>query len=309
MDKIERKKKTVKIKPTFSQVFSVTIIIVFAVLTLIFFYLYINETAGYLYRNRIVFSLAVTMLIAIFTSVSIVFQLQDKSFVYRLCLLMLIMASIVLIILYLLKISGFWERVDSVEDMREFIASYGSLAVIMFVSIQFLQVVILPIPGIISIGAGVALFGVVKSGIYSFIGIMLGSLVAFFIGRLLGYKAVKWLVGDGIDKTLNTVKGKDKIVLSFMFLFPFFPDDILCFVAGMSSMSVRFYLIMITLTRLISVLFTVVSMSGYFIPYNTWWGLTIWAIIFIITIIIAVIVYKKGEKIESFFANRRKNAK
>lgn len=282
----------------FELIFSVAVIILLSVLTLAFSYLYINANSGFLYDHRGLFFTVILVVVSILTAISIVYQIKDKSFVYRLCMLTMLTSCVVLIVLYLLQISGFWDKVDSAQDIREFVSSTGGYAVVVFIVLQILQVVILPIPGILMIGAGTMLFGPLLSSVYSFIGIMAGSLLSFFIGRFLGYRAVKWLVGDSIDKVLKSVKGKDKVILSFMFLFPFFPDDILCFVSGISSMSVRFFVIMISIARIISVTFTAFSISGNLIPYNTWWGLLLWGVIFIITAIVCVIIYKNGEKIE-----------
>ncbi|MGN0820088.1 MAG: TVP38/TMEM64 family protein [Christensenellaceae bacterium] len=284
--------------------FSIAVIILLAVLNVVFFFLYGKVAGGFIERYRALYNVLITVAVSILSAVSIIFQLNDKSFVYRLTMLTMILLAIVAFLLYVLKVGGFWEKVDSVEDMREFVASTNSFAELFFVFLQVLQVIILPIPGIISTGAGVALFGPLKGALLSFAGIMIGSLTGFFIGRFLGYKAAKWLVGDGLDKALQTVKGKDRVVLSFMFLFPFFPDDILCFVAGMSSMSVLFFTVMITITRAISVFFTCFSISGNLIPYNTWWGITLWGIIFIITVFAAVVIYKKGDVIEKWFITK-----
>ena len=285
-------------------VFSIAVIVLLSVLTLIFAYLYIKVGGGFLYNHQTAcFAISVAV-ISVLTAIAILFQIYDKSFVYRLCMLTLLTSSVVLIILYFLKISGFWEKVDSAQEIREFIASTGSFAVIVFIILQILQVIILPVPGVLMIGAGSMLFGPLKGSVFSFIGIMIGSLIGFFVGRVLGYKAARWLVGDGIDKVLKNVKGKDKIVLSFMFLFPFFPDDILCFVSGMSSMSTKFFLITVSLARIISVFFTAFSVSGNLIPYNTWWGIMLWCIIFVLTIILGIFIYKNGEKIERKFVKK-----
>ena len=286
------------------QILSISVIVLLSVLTLTFFYLYIGLCGSFVYRNRLLISIPVTAIVAVLTSVAVIFQIKDKTFVYRLCMLVMLCASIVMLILYLLKLSGFWEKVDSVQDLREYISSYGSFAVVAFILLQILQVVILPVPGVMAIGAGTALFGPLQGAVYSLIGIMCGSLIAFFIGRVLGYKATKWLVGDGLDKTLKQVEGKDKIILSFMFLFPFFPDDVLCFVAGMSSMSWKYFLIMITIARVISTFFTSFSVSGSLIPYDTWWGILIWAVIFIATVSVALIIYKRGDKIEKYIVEK-----
>ena len=117
--------------------------------------------------------------------------------------------------------------------------------------------VFLPIPAFITAGAGVLLFGPFLGAVYSYIGITLGSFVAYFIGKIFGVKVANWLVGENnLKKGLNTIKGKDKVVLTFMFLFPFFPDDVLCFVAGITTIKPLFFIVMILITRLVSIFAT-----------------------------------------------------
>ena len=201
---------------------------------------------------------------------------------------------------------------SSVKELREFVASLGADAVLFMLAFLFLQVVILPVPGFAAVGAAVALFGPFKGAVVSFIGILSGSFVAFFIGRSFGYKAASWVVGKkSLDKTLQSVKGKDKVVLTVMFLFPFFPDDVLCFVAGLSTMSNRYFAVMITLTRAISVFTTAYSIDGSVIPYDTPQGLIVWAIILIAVAAASFFIYKKGETIEKKFTEifKKKNKK
>ena len=72
--------------------------------------------------------------------------------------------------------------------------------------IQFLQVTILPIPSFLTVSVGVLLFGPLTAGIFSSIGIILGSILAFYIGKKFGYKVVCWIVGkESLDK-LSKVK-------------------------------------------------------------------------------------------------------
>ena len=135
--------------------------------------------------------------------------------------------------------------------------------------------------------------------------IFCGSVVAFAIGRVVGYKAVCWIVGkDDLDKWLEKVKGKDYLLLSIMFLLPLFPDDILCFVAGLSSMTWRYFLIMITVTRVISVFTT--SYSLQLIPFNTWWGILIWLVLAAAVIASFWFVCKYSDKINDFIKNKFK---
>ena len=94
-----------------------------------------------------------------------------------------------------LQKTGFFDLVQSSEGLQQYLEKAGIWMPILYIALQFLQVIILPIPGIVSTMAGVTLFGPFKTLIYSLIGILLGSLTAFFIGRKLGNKAVEWIVG------------------------------------------------------------------------------------------------------------------
>ena len=185
-------------------------------------------------------------LISVLCVMTVTFYNNKKNFIYKLFFVIVSLLSITLISLYFLKISGFLQKFDSVQKFRNYIQSFGGFAIIIFILIQFLQVVILPIPSFITVGAGVLLFGVFWGAIYSCIGIISGSLVAFYVGRYLGVKVAVWLIGESnLNKGLSLIKGKDKIALTFMFLFPFFPDDLLCFVAGITSISSKFFISMI----------------------------------------------------------------
>ena len=247
--------------------------------------------------------------ITMLTMFTIMLLNRSESIMYKICLLAVVLLSLCALSLYLLKISGFLDKIDSVEDLRKFVSSYGSNAVWIFIVIQFLQVVVLPIPAVLTVAAGVLLFGALRSAIYSCVGIIAGSIVAFFVGKIFGYRVVNWLVGKkSLDKWLKKIKGKDKLVLTFMFLFPFFPDDVLCFVAGVTTMSPLFFIIMIIVTRIASVFASCYSLNGSIIPFNTWWGLLLWGLFLSLTILLSVLIYKKGDKIEKML-NRNKSAK
>ena len=270
--------------------------------------LYVSTfTGGFFYENKPLLISTVCIVVAIITIIALAYATADKKTVYKISLVVLSLITFTLLVMYFLKISGVGDKIDSVEDLRNYVASFGYLAVVIFVLVNFLQVVLLPIPGVISVGTGVALFGPFKSAVFSLIGILLGSFVAFFIGRVLGYKVVKWIVGkETLDKWLKSVKNKDKIVLTFMFLFPFFPDDVLCFVAGLSSMSAGYFLLMITFCRVISVFLSSYSLSGSIIPFTNWWGITLWGVIIILTIVATVVLYKNGDKIQKYLRKKLK---
>lgn len=89
-----------------------------------------------------------------------------------------------------------------------------------------------------------AIFAIVFSGI------ILSSQVMFLIGRYGGQKLAIKLVGkEDIEKAQNLMDSKTKVYLPMMYMLAFFPDDALCFVAGMSKMSFWYHLIIVILFR------------------------------------------------------------
>ncbi len=211
-----------------------------------------------------------------------------------------VLAFLLSVGLILLK-SGIFERINSVEELQESLKESGAWAPISYILLQFLQVTVLPIPSIVSTLAGVALFGPFRAMIYSLIGILLGSVLAFFIGRKFGFKAVAWLVGeDAVQRWQKKLKGKDNLFLTAMFILPFFPDDILCFLSGLSSMSTRYFLGMIFIARLLGISATCYSFD--FIPLNKWWGIAFWGVVALIIVCAFVAMSKKADKIQGFFS-------
>lgn len=240
----------------------------------------------------------------------IIFYVLGIQAVHRLILCTLICLDVVALVFLIISATGIISKLTSIDALRDYIASFGATAVLIFILFQFLQVVVLPIPGSVSVGVGVALFGPLRCSLFSFIGIFLGSVVAFAIGRVIGYKAVCWIVGkDDLDKWLKKVKGKDYLLLSIMFLLPLFPDDILCFVAGLSSITWTYFIIMIIITRLISVFTT--SFSLQLIPFNTWWGITIWILLSAAVVVSFWLVWKYSDRIDGFLKSKfkKKNKK
>ncbi len=289
-------------------ILNIVIFSLLGVVTIVFSVLYIETfNQGVLYRYSLLFELLIVLIVSVITVLSLLFFRLKQEMVFKICYIVIIFTSLILVGLYLLKVSGIMDKVDSVDDLRELVSSFGGYGLMVggFILLSFLQVVLLPIPAFVTVGAGTLLFGPFLGGLYSYLGILIGSIINFFVGRKLGYKVASWLVGkDNLDKVIKSVKGKDKIIITFMFLFPLFPDDILCYVAGLSSMSVRFYLIMIVLTRFISIFVSTYSYDGAIIPYDTWWGILLWVVFFALVVVSTMLIYKKGDKIEKFIKDK-----
>lgn len=124
-----------------------------------------------------------------------------------------------------------------------------------FILIQIVQVVIPIIPGGVSCLGGVLLFGPLWGFIYNYLGICIGSACAFQISRRLGMKAVeKAADGQKYGKYLKWMEnGTFDKWFALAIFFPAAPDDLLCFLAGVTSMSFRKFLLIILLGKPLSI--------------------------------------------------------
>ena len=203
-----------------------------------------------------------------------------------------IVLFIVIFVILIKKDYNFISLFNDAERLKEYILSYGNLAPFIFGIVQFLQVIISPIPGNLTTVAGGAIFGFWPSFLISAVSIILGSATAFGLSRIFGKPFVEWIIGKrNVQLHLNTISNNTKIIFIMIILLPFFPDDIICFVAGISGMSCGFFLLTMLLARppglIVSAL---VGSKGLSIPI---WG---WVIIFVFTIII-IVGYLKVKKI------------
>ena len=194
-----------------------------------------------------------------------------------------------------------WDKMsdDELQTMlQDYIERQGAVAPLIFILISFLQVTFVPIPGAVTILAGNYVFGMAESFWYSYIGMMIGSLFAFALGRWIGRPFVNWIAGgaDKVDEWLRKLKGRENVLLFFMFLLPFFPDDILCSVAGVLPIGWFGFTVMQVLTRISSVGCTLLLMSGEFIPWHGW-GLVVLALIGALAIVAFMISYRNAERI------------
>lgn len=232
--------------------------------------------------------------------------LKNKKTIHRSLLSLYIFLAFCLLFTFVLQRTGFFALFKDSNRVQEYLKKAGIWMPLFYILLQFLQVVILPIPSIVSTAAGVALFGPLKTLVYSLIGIISGSITAFYIGRKFGGKAVSWMVGEeSLKKWQKKLKGKDNFFLTVMFLLPLFPDDILCFFAGLSTMSWRYFMIMIFITRSIGIAGTCYSID--LIPFNTWWGIFIWIGLLIVLAIAIYLIYKNMDRIQAKLKCRMKN--
>lgn len=137
------------------------------------------------------------------------------------------------------------------EEIQAFISGFGVLAPLVFIVIQFIQVILAPIPGEATGLIGGFLFGTFKGFLFSSIALTLGSLANFMIGRFLGRRYVRKLIPmDKLKRFDMFIKRQGVMVLFVLFIFPGFPKDYLCLFLGMTMLPLKAFFLISALGRM-----------------------------------------------------------
>ncbi len=190
----------------------------------------------------------------------------------------------------------------TIEQVQEYISSTGAIAPIVFIFVSFLQVTFVPIPSTVTVLAGSFLFGAFRSFFLSYIGIMLGVLVAFWLGKVIGRPYIAWIAGspEAVDEWLAKLRGRETVFLFFAFLMPLFPDDLLCSIAGMLRVKLSTFVAMQLITRVTGIGATLVFMSGELIPYEGW-GLVVIIALVLLSVAAFILSMIYAEKLNELF--------
>jgi uncharacterized membrane protein YdjX (TVP38/TMEM64 family) len=135
--------------------------------------------------------------------------------------------------------------------LRDTVAAWGWMAPLVFIAIQALQVIISPIPGEVTGPVGGALFGTTWAVVYSTIGLTVGTLTCFAIGRKWGEPLVRpWLSEHHWNKMNFILEAEGAILCFILYLIPGFPKDIISYLFGISPMPFWVFAIVSTVARI-----------------------------------------------------------
>lgn len=173
-----------------------------------------------------------------------------------------ILGILFLIILGIVFYECFFEYSYLFKDskaLREWILSYGSFSILIFLGLQVLQVVAFFIPGEIFQVAGGYLFGAYYGFFLCIVGSIIGGILNFYIARILGKSFIEKIVSkkDGWllhkltkfnEKPDHDIKLK-KLVFVF-YLIPGIPKDILGYICGVTKIKFKEYIILSNIAKI-----------------------------------------------------------
>lgn len=196
--------------------------------------------------------------------------------------------------------TGFFASIGSLQAMREYIDRFAPFSQLVYFLVQLLSVIIAPIPSNITALAGAVLFGMWPAFLLTAAAITLGSLLVFQLARILGQPFVERLVSQKVsNQYLEVIRRKRDIFLILVFLFPFFPDDIICILAGLTDIPFSRFFAIVLLARPWGLL--VACALGDSVIRIPLWGM---ALLGIGGVLIFLLVLKYGDRWEEALLRR-----
>jgi uncharacterized membrane protein YdjX (TVP38/TMEM64 family) len=212
---------------------------------------------------------------------------------------------LILIILVALYITYCFkgELVEFFEDpsvIKNKIDSYGVFGPLVFIILFVFQIVVAIIPGEpLEIAAGYA-FGVFWGTFIVLIGTSIGSLLVFKLTRKFGYKFAELFISKKRLNSLEYLKDSKKLhnIIFTIFVIPGTPKDIFTYFVGLTNMSLKNWMILVTIARFPSIISSVIA-GDAIVSKNS----TLVITVFVITGLLSVI----GLNIYNRFIERSEN--
>ena len=196
--------------------------------------------------------------------------------------------------------TGFFASLGSLEEMQAYIARFSPFSELLYFLVQLLSVIIAPIPSNITALAGAVLFGMWPAFLLTAAAIVCGSVLVFWLARVLGRDFADRLVNRKIsERYLEVIRRKRDIFLILVFLFPFFPDDMICILAGLTDIPLSRFLCIVVLTRPWGLLFAcALGGSAVSVPL---WGMVLLGLL---GLAVFLVVLKYGDRWEEALLRR-----
>jgi uncharacterized membrane protein YdjX (TVP38/TMEM64 family) len=128
------------------------------------------------------------------------------------------------------------------------------------------------------------------------IGAAIGFTVVFWLSRKLGRPFVEYFVSKKILERFDYIaQTKGIFILFLIFLLPAFPDDLICYIAGLTSIRIRTLVLISLAGRLPGYL--VLSYTGSGVADSNY---TLTAIIFGVVMVFSAVAYWHKDRLENF---------
>ena len=158
------------------------------------------------------------------------------------------------------------ERFRSLDEINKFLLQYKTASIFAYIGLQVFQIVVSVLPGqALQFAAGYA-YGFWLGLLYSIIGVALGTVITFYLARLLGKGALHVIFGEErFSKFVHTLNTKRSFIILFViFLIPGIPKDLFTYAAGVSEMRIVPFLLLSLIGRMPAMMGSVMMGNMFF---------------------------------------------
>ena len=135
--------------------------------------------------------------------------------------------------------------------------------------------------------------------------VMAVSLLVYWLARVQGRDFADRFVSRKLsEKYQNVLRAKAPVFLILAFLFPFFPDDMLCILAGLTNLSFRRFALIVLLARPWGLLFAS-ALGGSTLGLSPW----VMVPLALVGLVLFLLGMKYGDKAEEAVLRRLKGHK
>lgn len=142
---------------------------------------------------------------------------------------------------------------ETADAAKRYVLSFGAIAPAIFIGLQTVQVIFMPIPGQVIGFVGGYIFGWKLGTVYTALGLGIGSFIVFQLSRRLGRGFVEKLHGPEAmkdfeelflgeskfyEKSKRAISSHGLLTFFLIMLLPGLPDNLACFVAGLTRIPI-----------------------------------------------------------------------
>lgn len=182
-------------------------------------------------------------------------------------------------------------------EFQAFVEGYGRWSMFIMLFLQIAQVIVAFIPGeAVEFVAG-TLYGWFGGWAFCSVGILIGQALIFQLVRVLGKDFAEKVAGSDKIKRFKFLENERKLktIIFILFFIPGTPKDLLTYVAPLTKISLRDFLIITTVARIPSVISSTYAGSA-FSDRNYLLLAAVYAVVGIVSLAGALIYHKWEEK-------------
>lgn len=213
-------------------------------------------------------------------------QLRTKTKIIRTVLFVIILILLIGLTIYLFPKFLELQHEEKRAELKIYIESIGFWGWLLALSVQILQVVVAFLPGEpVEIVIGM-IFGPVGGMLTCLLGIIIGTLIIYFLAKTIGIKFISIFVDpDKLSEYsfINSTNKKDALVFTLFFI-PGTPKDVLTYFAPFIKMPMLRFILISTFARIPSIITS--TLLGDSLGSGKW---VLSLIIFTTTLLIALI--------------------